>query len=146
MNTTFHLDTDTRISNQRHAGIVLHGNKILLMQRHFNGVDYWVLPGGHIQKGETPEQVVIREILEETSVEVKNPTLAFEFRDYKKNNFDYYYLCDYVSGTPTLGGEEALKNSPENFYKPQWIDLSEVSNLNVLPKFAKEWVVEAFIT
>ncbi len=137
-----HLDQDIRIDNQRHAGIVVKDNKILLMLRKYKGVEYWVIPGGHIRKGENPEEVVLREIEEETSIIANNPELVFEFRDYKKDNYDFYYICNYVSGEPTLGGEELVKNSEENFYNPQWVEISKIDELNILPKFAKEWIEE----
>lgn len=142
MNSSFHLDSNIRINNQRHAGIVIKDNKILLMHRIYKGVEYYVIPGGHLQQGEDPQSVVIREINEETSLIVENPKLVFEFRDYKKDNFDFYYICDYVSGEPTLGGEEKLKKNENNFYNPLWVDLSAIKNLNILPKFAKEWIEE----
>lgn len=145
MNSDFHLDQDIRIDNQRHAGIVINNNKILLIHRIYKGQEYWVIPGGHIQKGEDPLDVVKREIEEETSIKIVNPVLAFEFRDYKKDNYDFYYLCDYVSGEPILGGEEQIKNSKENFYEPTWIDLENIKELNVLPKFAKEWISENLV-
>lgn len=137
-----HLDQDIRIDNQRHAGIVLNGTKILLMHRKYKGAEYWVIPGGHIRKGEKPEEVVLREIEEETSIIASDPELIFEFRDYKRDNYDYYYICKYVSGQPKLGGEELIKNSEENFYNPQWVDIIEINQLNILPKFAKEWIEE----
>lgn len=136
------MDNDTiRIPNERHAGIVIKDNKILLMHRKKKGREFWVIPGGHRHEGEVGEEVVIREIAEETNIAVENAELVFEFRDYKKNNFDFYYVCRWVSGEkPELVGEEAIENSEENFYEPMWLELEKFSALNVLPKFAKEWV------
>lgn len=141
----FHLDSEIRVNNQRHAGIVIKEGKILLMERKKNGFEFWTIPGGHLQKGEDPLKVVLREVEEETIIKVKNPTLVFEFRDYYKNNFDYYYLCEYIEGVPTLGGEEAEKSNELNYYNPQWVELEKVFELNLLPKFAKEWIVENLI-
>lgn len=140
-----HLDQEVRIDNQRHAGIVVKDNCILLMQRRYKGMDYWVIPGGHIRVGENPEEVALREIEEETSIIVEDPKLVFDFRDYKRDKFDYYYICEYVSGEPILGGEEKLKNSEENYFKPQWVELSKIAEMNILPKFAKEWILEYFL-
>ncbi len=141
----YHLDQDIRIDNQRHAGIVLRDGNILLMHRRYKGIEYWVIPGGHIQKGEDPLTVAIREIEEETTVIVSNPKLVFEFKNYHKDNHDFYYMCDYVSGEPELGGEEKEKNSEENFFEPLWLPLEQVKDINLLPKFAKEWIVETLI-
>lgn len=42
------------------------------MVRHIHdGRDYWTLPGGGIEPGETPEQAAEREVLEETGIAVK---------------------------------------------------------------------------
>ncbi len=135
-----HLDSDTRISNQRHAGIVINNNKILLIYRKYKGKIYWVIPGGHIRIGEKYEEVVARELEEETGIFVSNIIPVFEFRDLHRNNFDYYYMCEYLSGELKLGGEELLKNCPNNFYEPQWVDLKKVKEINLVPKFAKEWI------
>lgn len=56
--------------NLRAAGIIIKNNQILLMHRRKNDQEYWVIPGGHVEGGETPEQTVQREIKEELSLEV----------------------------------------------------------------------------
>lgn len=48
---------------------LLRGDKILLLRS--NQLNKWHLPGGHIQQGETYEQGLKREILEETGCELK---------------------------------------------------------------------------
>ncbi len=109
-------------------------------------MEYYVFPGGHRREGERPEEAALREIKEETAVKAGKPELVFEFRDHRKNNFDFYYLCDFVFGKkPHLNGEEATRNCPENFYKPMWVGLNEVEKLNILPKFAKEWLMETLL-
>ncbi|MGE5557777.1 MAG: NUDIX hydrolase [Bacillota bacterium] len=48
------------------GGVVLHNGKIAVLKR-YNGV--WLLPKGHIDPGETPEEAALREVLEETGLE-----------------------------------------------------------------------------
>lgn len=140
-----HLDNDIRIANYRHAGIVIKDNKILLMHRIYKGEEYWVIPGGHMQKGEEPKEVVIREVLEETSVTITKPELVIEFQDIKNNKHDFYYICEYVSGEPLLGGEESEKNSKENFYEPMWVDLNDLDKKIIYPEYAKYWILENIV-
>ncbi|MBN2015264.1 NUDIX domain-containing protein [Candidatus Dojkabacteria bacterium] len=137
----FREDKDSRIQNERHAGIVLKDSKILLVFRIKDGYKYYVLPGGHRREDEKKEETVIREIREETGIEVAEPELMFEFRNYKNKNLDFYYLCKWRAGEePFLDGEEAIRNSDENFFEPMWVDLNAISEKNILPKFAKEWL------
>ncbi len=43
--------------------------KQILLIRHVNG-GHWAFPKGHVEKGETEEQTALREILEETGLDV----------------------------------------------------------------------------
>lgn len=50
-------------------GIVLKDSSLLLTKRR--DVPLWVLPGGGIEVGETPEEACLREVKEETGLSVK---------------------------------------------------------------------------
>ncbi len=49
----------------------------------------WDLPGGHIEKGETPEECIVREMQEEIEVDVANCKLfrVYEFSDRREYVF-----------------------------------------------------------
>jgi 8-oxo-dGTP diphosphatase len=56
------------------AGAVIHdrGGRLLLIKRgHEPGAGLWSLPGGRIEPGETDQQAVAREVLEETGLTVE---------------------------------------------------------------------------
>ena len=55
----------------RAVAVIVNNRKILLMHRINNGKEYHVFPGGGVENGETVEQAVLREVQEETSLEVK---------------------------------------------------------------------------
>jgi len=56
------------------VGAVVHdrAGRLLLIQRgHAPHAGSWSLPGGRVERGETPEQAVEREVREETGLEVR---------------------------------------------------------------------------
>jgi 8-oxo-dGTP pyrophosphatase MutT (NUDIX family) len=139
--THCHEDEELRVLGERHAGIVVKDEKVLLIHRLRNGYEYWVFPGGHRRKGEKGEETVLREVKEETAIVAKNPQLAFKNFDSEMSQHDFYYLCQWQSGEmPSLIGEEAFRHSPNDFYEPVWIEVAQAKSLNILPKSAKDWL------
>lgn len=79
---------------------------VLLIKRR--DIPVWVLPGGGIEQGETPEEAAKRETHEETGyfVEIKR-----KIAEYSPSNKLSKYTCFFemtpLSGKPTLGDETA---------------------------------------
>ncbi|MBN1347820.1 NUDIX hydrolase [candidate division KSB1 bacterium] len=54
----------------RVCGVVIRHQKVLMVHHRHNGREYWTLPGGAVELNETPEEAVVREIKEETGLNV----------------------------------------------------------------------------
>ena len=102
------------------------GNRILLIKRNtvpFKG--YWALPGGRMDPGEVVEQTIVREVKEETGLEV---IIAGKVGEYVEKGvkddveYEYYPTCFLVK---TVGGE----------IKKQESEIQDIKlfNLNALP-------------
>lgn len=56
------------MKRDRSQSMVIHGNRILLVEHQLFGRDFFNLPGGGIEENETPEQAALRELEEECQV------------------------------------------------------------------------------
>ena len=54
----------------RAVGALIRDGKILMVKHMHGGRVYWTLPGGRVEKGETYEAGVVREVQEETGLVV----------------------------------------------------------------------------
>jgi len=114
-------------------GITFIDNKVLLLHRirkeNDNYLDYYAIPGGGVEFGETMEEACIREVLEETSLNVSINTFL-KFEEYEMG-VCYYFLTNYQGGTPILSGEEKERNNKDNFYEISLIDINSLNNINM---------------
>lgn len=122
---------EKRISSR---GIIICGDKVLTMFRRRIKDDkvkeYYVIPGGGIEEGETLLDNVIREMKEEFCVDVK--VLGYLGKDEGEDSIANFFHCEIVDGEVKLGGEEAKKNCEENYYEPRYVKLSELGNIDIL--------------
>ncbi len=125
---------------QRSAAIIIKDGKILLMRRRKNTQEYFTIPGGTIEAGETPQLAAIREVMEETGLSVEIDWLLFEFDGISGR--EYFFVTKNISGEEKLGGPEARINCQENFYELAWIELNEVSKLKLFPPEIKAIILE----
>lgn len=127
----------------RAAALVLHNNSLLVLFRK-NTREYYTFPGGGVDEGESNEQAVIREIKEETSLDVAVERQVYELH-YDTGDIHYYFLCRYISGDPRVqpGTNEYLANERgENMYTPQWMPIEEVPNILLYPLEVRDRLVE----
>lgn len=124
------------IFNIRVTGILIEDNKILLVQQKLSDKRDWSLPGGRLERGETLSQGIIREMKEETGVDVEIVRLL--------------YLCDVEASSNTIlhitfllkrvGGEIVLPSNEfdENPIRDvKFVPVSELSFYGFSEKFVQ---------
>lgn len=62
----------------RSRAVILSKEKLLVV-RHAQGQDFYALPGGHMDPGETPRECMRREIIEELGVEPEVGRLLYVY-------------------------------------------------------------------
>ena len=58
-------------ANLRVYGVLLRGSRVLIAAEEVGGRDVLKLPGGAVEAGETPEQALRREFMEEGNLEIE---------------------------------------------------------------------------
>jgi 8-oxo-dGTP diphosphatase len=108
------------------AAIIYHENKILCVQRGENKYDYiskkYEFPGGKMEAGESKEETVKREILEELQmdIEVQNEFLTVD------HQYPDFHLTMHSFKCSTTN--EALTLTEHIDFK--WLEISEMSGLD----------------
>ncbi|MEV4115808.1 NUDIX domain-containing protein [Nonomuraea sp. NPDC049695] len=95
------------------------------------GHHYAVLPGGHVEDGESSESAAVRELHEETTLTGEIDRLLFASSHNGRPAF--YFLMRDVNGVPSLSGEEAVEHGPDNSFELRWATSDEFEQLNLYP-------------
>jgi 8-oxo-dGTP diphosphatase len=113
----------------RVTAFITRGNKVLIIHRFRDGKYYWVVPGGGVEEGESLLEGLVREVKEETGLDV----LEHKLIDHSDSTKAFYFVKT-SPGEPTLGGPELDANSSNNQYTLTWMERSELKSLkNIYP-------------
>ena len=118
------FDTYTKTRDGSRA-IIIRDDKILLSHETVSG--WWLIPGGGMEAGETPEECVVREVEEETGmiVQTKEQFLVLHeyYEEYRYTS--YYFVCE-VTGESHMNLTEEEKRRG---LIPEWIPLKEAIDI-----------------
>lgn len=81
------------------AAVLNSKGEILLQLR--SDVPIWVLPGGGIEKGETPKQAAVREVFEETGLKVKPEAYVgrYSVQHRMYGHAIHLFMCKIIGGS-----------------------------------------------
>ncbi|MFD2256606.1 HAD hydrolase-like protein [Luteolibacter algae] len=112
------------------VGALIHdGQGKLLMIRTHKWSNMWGIPGGKIERGETCEQALVREIREETGLEISRIRFVMvqdciDSPEFIRN--EHFLLLNYLAEASSHAVE--LNEEAEEF---QWLDLENALQLNL---------------
>jgi len=119
--------------------VVNKENKILLVRHKKGNQRYWVLPGGRLEYGETFEECAIRELKEETGLDVEVERFLFLSEalapDRSRHIVNIFIKAKVVGGTMKLGDEPVLAGV-------DFLPLEDLAKLTLFPPVSDE-ILEA---
>ncbi|MBQ8822118.1 MAG: NUDIX hydrolase [Lachnospiraceae bacterium] len=116
------------------AGVVIRENKVLLARHTYGGGSgKLIIPGGYVDFGESPQDALKREFMEETGVEVEAKNIV----GIRFNMHDWYVVFrgEYISG-------EARSDNDENS-EVLWVDVEEALTREDVPELTKKMIESA---
>ncbi len=113
------------------GGVVFKENRVLLVQRGKPPSEgEWAIPGGSVELGETLQEAVVREILEETGISIRVGEPVHLFDDVRRDEAGrvrfHYVILDFKG--EFLSGE--LK-AADDARDARWVSPEESRLLNV---------------
>jgi 8-oxo-dGTP diphosphatase len=81
-----------------------HGQVLLC---HRRDLDVWNLPGGGVESGELPTEAVIREVMEETGLEVAIERLVGVYGKTNKDELVFSFICHITGGHLSITDESS---------------------------------------
>src|SRR5947209_16843705 len=85
------------------SALIFDVGRILLAHRR--DIDWWNLPGGGMEVGETVDEAVRREVYEETGLEVEVEQLVGVYSKPQKQEVVLTFRCHVTGGIPTQTAE-----------------------------------------
>ncbi len=125
----------------RATAIIIRDKKMLVIHRQKFGRDYYTLPGGGVEFDETFEDACIREVNEETGLDVISIQQVRKYYSFERE--EAYFIVRVTPGEPALtAGPELARQSPDNRYTFEWVDAQRLSEINLQPEASRRICLE----
>lgn len=120
-------------------------NRILMVKQHHPERDVWMVPGGRIEEGEDSPTAAVREVKEETGLDIEIGGLLYHVQEVSERGqrFVDFFIAKpaRVGLRPELGTDPELKQDSQVLREVKFMGREEVAALeNLYP----EWLRDEF--
>lgn len=121
-------------------------NRMLMVKQHHDGKDIWMVPGGGIEEGEGAREAAVREVKEETGLDVNVTRLVWHVEEVsaRGQRFVDFFLADVVGGTLGLGEDPEFDEDGQVLREVKFLTRDEIKEIKYLyPEYLREefWVI-----
>lgn len=121
--------------------------KILMVKQHHEDRDIWMLPGGGIEEWENAEEAAMREVQEETGLQIKVKRLLWHMEEVSKTRgqrFVNFFLAEMIGGNLELGHDPEFDEEGQVLREVKFFSKEELCSLsNIYPEYLKTELWEA---
>jgi len=131
------IDVERRVPLIRVAPIVVRDGAILLVRHVKGGRTYWLLPGGGVEYGESVGDALVREVKEETNLDVALGDLVMVNDsippDGHRHVVNLYFMAEVVGGELAMGDDD-------NLAELRFVPLDDLPGLEFYPDIRDELI------
>ena len=140
------INVEDYVLNVRASGIIIHDNKILL-HKNINE-DHYALIGGRVAIGESSEDALKREILEEMGKEVEiiegltTVENFFEMKGSKYYEILFIHKLEFKDENDKKLLDTIKNIEGKDYLRYEWIDIDKIDKCPLKPKVIKDMLKE----
>ena len=146
--------------NLRAVAVILDREQRRVVIHHASHEDFWTLPGGRVELGESAAEALVREMREEMGVEVEVGRLLWvvegfvTFLERHWHEISFYFLAILPSDCPLYNQAKwsGIEEGIEDFFIPEelrgttnnlellfeWHDIDRLHDVNLFPRFLQD--------
>jgi len=142
----------------RVSGLCIRDGEVLLVEhKSFAPGDsafpdsYWILPGGRVERGETLQDALCREMMEETGLSCSVGSMVFvkellyphpgaPLQGSRHHSLSLGFHCEVTGGETVTGKDPEYPDDEQMILRVDWIPLAELDQYELYPPFLGEFV------
>ncbi|MCR5482347.1 MAG: NUDIX hydrolase [Clostridia bacterium] len=124
--------------------------RILMLRQEHEGKSVWMVPGGGIEGNEDAKEAAVREVFEETGLEVEIDRLIWHVEEVSKERgqrFVNFFQAHVTGGELVLGSDPEREPDAQVMREIRYMTREEICDLQVLyPEYLKDEIWQFLTT
>ena len=116
-------------------------NRMLMVCQHHEDRDIWMVPGGGIEEGESSLEAAVREVEEETGLDIEVQKLLWHVEEVSERGqrFVNFFLGEMTGGTLELGEDPEFDAEHQVLREVKFLSKEEIQALeHVYPGYLRD--------